>query len=241
MGYVAKGGKTIAGARIGMLLLESQFPRIVGDGGNARTWPFPMLYEVVTGANPRNVVLEDARALLPLFSEAAKRLVARGADGITTNCGFLVLLQDALADACGAPVAASSLLQVPWVQPLLPPTQRVGVITISERTLTPAHLTAAGAPLDTPIVGTESGDTFYRVIVNDELSLDVDKARDDIIRAGQSLCDAHPDVGAIVLECTNMSPYSRALSVAVERPVYDFYSFVSWFHTGLSPRRFRLD
>ena len=35
-----------------------------------------------------------------------------------------------------SPCATSALLQVPWVQALLPPDQRVGVITISKSSLT---------------------------------------------------------------------------------------------------------
>lgn len=235
---IATGGKTIYGAKIGMLLLESRFPRVRGDGGNARTWPFPMLYEVVPKATPSRVVRDDPRELLPEFLAAARRLVAMGADGITTNCGFLVLLQNELANACDVPVASSSLLQVPWVQSLLPSSKKVGILTISEGTLTHAHLRAAGVAEDTPIGGTEHGEEFYRVIINDEDRLDVPRAAEDILRAGRALCEAHPNIGAIVLECTNMGPYTSHLSAALGIPVYDFYSFVSWFHTGLSPRRF---
>jgi Asp/Glu/hydantoin racemase len=49
---------------------------------------------------------------------------------------------------------------------------------------------------------------------------------------------AHPDVGAVVLECTNMAPYARALRERLGRPVFDIYSFISWFHAGLVPRDF---
>jgi Asp/Glu/hydantoin racemase len=49
---------------------------------------------------------------------------------------------------------------------------------------------------------------------------------------------AHPEVGAIVLECTNMPPYAAALRAALGMPVYDIYSMITWFHTGLRPRRF---
>ena len=37
---------------IGILMLETRFPRIPGDVGNARTWPFPVRYRVVPGATP---------------------------------------------------------------------------------------------------------------------------------------------------------------------------------------------
>lgn len=239
MQTTATGGKSIYGAHLGIIMLESQFPRIRGDGGNARTWPFPMLYHVVHQATPARVVLDDPTALLPSVLDAARALVALGADGITTNCGFLVLFQEQLANACDVPVASSSLLQGAWVQRLLPAGKRVGVLTISDHTLTKAHLRSAGLPPQTPIVGVEPDSEFYRVILNDELEMDVVAAEADVVAAGKKLLSAHPDLGAIVLECTNMCAYAAALRDALDLPIYDFYSFVSWFHTGLAPRRFR--
>ena len=110
------------------------------------------------------------------------------------------------------PVATSALIQVPWVQATLPPGQRVGIITVSKSSLTPRHLEAAGVKLDTPMVGTEDGDEFFRVLIRAEKQdMDVALAAQDIIAAGRKLVAEHPDVGAIVLECTNMPPYAHAL------------------------------
>ena len=112
----ARGGKAIYGAAVGILMLEARFPRIPGDMGNAETWPFPVLYKVVKGASPERVVKGKAEGLLPAFLDAAKELVALGADGITTNCGFLSLYQAEIARHVGVPVATSSLMQVLAVQ-----------------------------------------------------------------------------------------------------------------------------
>jgi Asp/Glu/hydantoin racemase len=236
---IARGGKAIYGAPLGILMLEARFPRIPGDMGNAGTWPFPVLYRVVRGASPERVVLQGARGLLPDFVAAAQDLVAQGAEAITTNCGFLSLFQRELAAAVGVPVATSSLLQVPWVQATLPPGRRVGVLTVSQGSLTPAHLAAAGVPLDTPVMGTEGGREFFRVLIRAEgVDMDVALAERDILEAGAALVAAHPEVGAIVLECTNMPPYAAALQAALGLPVFDIYSLITWFHAGLRPRRF---
>jgi len=235
---VARGGKTVYGASVGILMLETRFPRIPGDIGNATTWPFPVLYKVVRGATPDKVVRQGARGLLDHFINAAKELVADGADGITTNCGFLTLFQDELAAAVDVPVATSSLLQVPLIQKLLPPDKKVAVLTISKSTLTEKHLLAAGVPSNTAIMGTDQGQEFTRAILDDEMELDVSKARTDLLDAGQQLMQTHPDTGAVVLECTNMVPYAADLRAALGVPVYSIYSFVSWFQAGLVPRRF---
>jgi len=239
MSTIAKGGKAVYGAPLGILMLQARFPRIPGDMGNATTWPFPVLYKVVKGASPEKVVLKGAEGLLQDFLDAAAELVSLGAEAITTNCGFLSLFQRELAAHVRVPVATSSLIQVPWVQATLPPGKRVGVITVSGSSLTPRHMEAAGVPLDTPFVGTERGREFFRtLILGEKDDMDVARAEQDILEAGRALMQSHPDIGAIVLECTNMPPYAAALREALDVPIYDIYSMITWFHAGIRPRRF---
>jgi Asp/Glu/hydantoin racemase len=235
---VAHGGKAVYGAKLGILMLEARFPRIPGDMGNAATWPFPALYKVVRGASPHRVVRERAKGLLDAFLDAAQELVELGADGITTNCGFLSLYQAELAAHVGVPVAASSLMQAPLIQATLPPGKRVGILTISAASLTKEHLFKAGVAEDTPVVGTEGGAEFTRAILADEKVLDVAAAERDILDAGEKLVTRHPEIGAVLLECTNMSPYARSLASRLCRPVFDIVSFMAWFHAGLEPHDF---
>jgi Asp/Glu/hydantoin racemase len=234
---IARGGKAVYGAAVGILMLEARFPRIPGDVGNATTWPFPVLYKVIPGASPERVVRHRAEGLLDAFVAGARELVALGADGIATNCGFLSLFQEEFAAACKVPVATSALMQAPLIERLLPPGRRVGILTIAAASLTPEHLAAAGVALDTPIVGTEGGGEFTRALLGNEPQLDVAQAEADILAAGDELVTRHPDIGAVLLECTNMCPYARALRERLGLPVFDMVSFVTWFHGGLVPRR----
>lgn len=235
-----KGGKSVYGASVGILMLDARFPRIPGDMGNATTWPFPVLYRVVRHATPERVVRQGAEGTLEAFIAAARDLVRDGADGITTNCGFLSLFQRELADAVGVPVATSSLMQVDLVNKLLPAGKRAGILTISASTLTPLHLERAGVPKGTPIGTTEGGREFTRVILNNEMELDVDLARQDNVAAAEDLVAAHPDLGAIVLECTNMIPYAADIRQVTGLPVFSIQSFVQWFQSSLTPPRFPL-
>src|SRR5207248_11207779 len=147
---IAHGGKGLYGSRIGILMLETKFPRIPGDMGNGLTWPFPVLYKIVPGATPDRVVRHKSAGLINAFLAAATELVGLGADGITTTCGFLSLYQRELAAHVGVPVATSSLMQAPFIERLLPPGKRVGIVTISAASLTAEHLAAAGADPATP-------------------------------------------------------------------------------------------
>jgi hypothetical protein len=232
------GGKTVFGANIGILMLETKFPRIPGDIGNAGTWPFPVQYRVVRGATPHKIVREDPRVFLDQFAVAAEDLVACGCDGITTNCGFLALLQDDLTEAVNVPVATSSLMQVPMVQSLLPINKIVGILTISKETLSPDHLKACNVPLDTPIVGTDGGREFTQGILSDAVELDFEACRLDMLDAATKLTADHENVGAIVLECTNMTPYAGDIRKATGLPVFSIYSLLNWFHQALVPDQF---
>lgn len=218
-------------------MLDARFPRIPGDMGHARTWPFPVHYKIVRGASPDLVVRKGAPGLLPHFISAAQELVADGVDGITTNCGFLSLMQAELQAAVPVPVATSSLMQVGLVNALLPPGKRAGILTINASSLTEAHLAAAGVPEGTPVGTTEGGKEFTRAILGNALELDVDLARADNVAAAKALAADHPDIGALVLECTNMVPYAADIREATGFPVFSIESFITWFQSGLEPRR----
>ena len=223
---------------LGILMLDTGFPRIVGDVGNAKTWSFPVKVLRVEGATPTRVTGPAVEELLESFSQGARALVEQGVCGITTTCGFLALLQPRLAAGCPVPFAASSLLQVQSVQATLPQGKRVGVITFSAELLSARHLTGAGAPPDTPVEGLSPDSAFYRMIIEGHDHIDVEQARRDVVAAGRRLTTRHPDVRAIVVECANMPPYSGALRDALGLPVYDPVGFLEWFYASLLPRRF---
>jgi hypothetical protein len=224
-------------AKLGILMLDTQFPRILGDVGNPDSWPFPVRFSVVPGATPDAIVCDDIEPFVQAFIDVGRELVGAGCTGIATTCGFLALIRPRLSAALGVPVAASALEQVRQVQAILPPNQTVGILTISAATLTAAHLIAADVPPGCPVQGTD-GSSFSKSILGNLTTLDVEAARQDMVRAARCLIEEHPDVGAIVLECTNMVPYAPDIAAATGRPVYSIYTYLSWFHAGLSPRVF---
>ncbi len=213
---------------LGVLMLKTGFPRPPGDVGNPATWPCPSLYKVVETAPVAAVVTEQALPpeLIDAFAEAGAALVDAGAGLLTTSCGFLVTAQAELEQRLPVPLVTSSLLQIPRVAAALPQGRRVGVLTYDSRRLSAAHLAAAGAPPDTPVVGMEEGAELHRVIADDLPHLDRAAAEADVLAAGRALAARHPDVGAIVLECTNLPPYRQALEAALGLPVHDLVTLL---------------
>lgn len=221
-------------------MLDTVFPRIPGDIGHAATFPFPVLYHRVRGASPARVVREADPALLDGFLEGARALEAEGVLAITTGCGFLSLFQRQLAAAVRVPVITSALMLVPMVARMLAPGRAVGILTVDSGSLTPRHLAEAGIGGDVPVVvaGLEGGRAFTRVLLENDLELDVEAARREHVEAARDLVERHPEVGAVVLECTNMPPYAAAIREATGRPVFDITTLIRLVHDALAPPRY---
>ena len=231
-----RGGFNQYGFTVGILMLDTRFPRIAGDMGNAATFPFPVRYHRVAGASPDRVVRRGAEGLLPSFVEAARALEREGVGAITTNCGFLVKYQREMAAAVTVPVFTSSLLLVPLVHRMLAPGRRVGLMTVNAAALGPEHLAGAGIGADIPlaVAGLEGEKEFTRVLLGDELELDPELCREEHVRVARRLVGEHPDIGAIVLECTNMPPYTADIQRETGRPVFDITTLVRMAHDGLT-------
>jgi Asp/Glu/hydantoin racemase len=230
-----QGGYNLYGFSVGILMLDTQFPRLPGDMGNATTFPFPVRYHRVPGASPDLVVCQGSRELLPAFIEGARFLAREGVQAITTNCGFLAKFQRELAAAVSVPVFTSSLLLVPMVHRMLPPGKAVGILTVDASSLTPDDFESVGITSDIPVAvaGLETEKEFTRVLLGNQLVLDVEAARREHLRVAQRLCAEHPEVGAFVLECTNMPPYRADLQAATGLPVFDIVHLVQMVHTAL--------
>jgi hypothetical protein len=229
--------RTLYGVSVGILTVETYFRRWEGDIGNAATWPFPVQYRIVRGATPANITRLQGGALLAPFIEAARELVDAGVDGIATTCGFLALYQRQLADALPVPVAASALMQGPMVAMTLAQGKRPGVLTYDAQALTPEYLAAAGLPADTEVVGLDPATAFCRSIRAGETNAPYALLESEVLDAAGRLA-GQSGVGAILCECTNLTPFSAAMAETTGLPVWDAVTLVQWFQQGLRPRRF---
>jgi len=218
---------------LGILRLDTAFPRVRGDIGCADTFAFPVRYAVVAGASVDGVVHRPSEALLPAFVAGGATLAAEGCAGIATTCGFLARWQRALADRLPVPVMTSALLLVPAIARTLPKGRRVGIVTYSAADLTPEVLAGAGADPATPVAGVDPHGAFAQTIREDRATLDAAAMAADTVAAGRALLAAHERIGAVVLECANMPPYRDDVARALRLPVYDAAQAFAWFHAGL--------
>ena len=208
-------------------MLDTRFPRIVGDVGNAASYDYPVIFRTMEGIGSADAVAAhpDRPRVLAALKANAEALAAEGAIGLGTSCGFLALYQDDLAAVSPVPVATSALLHIKRLAG-----RKVGVITASAKNLTSAHFAAVGAPPDTPVVGLPEDSSFAATFLRNGLTLDREQVEREVVAAGRELAARHPEVDTIVLECTNLPPYKPALRKALGLPVHDVLDLLTDFY-----------
>lgn len=223
------GGRTTYGMAVGVLMLDTVFPRIPGDIGNATTFGYPVCYHIVQGASTDRIMAEqpDVKLIDP-FIEGARLLEKMGVRLITTSCGFLGPFQPYLSDAVKIPVITTALIQVPTVSAMVGG-RKVAVLVEKAHILTENHFQGAGwSSKEIPVVvhGMPDDAYFPTVFIGNSREADIERLAADMTALGKSLIAAHPDVGAVVCECTNFVPFNRALQDVVKVPVFDIVTLV---------------
>lgn len=226
------GGQNICGVSIGVLCLESYFPKPPGHIKNPSSMEFSVLYETIKGITVPKLLANPSDDYLQPLIDAAKRLEAEGVRAITGSCGFLAIFQKQLAQAVSVPVFASSLIQVPLAYHMSGAHAPVGVITASAPSLTQKHLDGVGAG-NIPIVvrGLEESEEFAEVILrNDRTSMDLAKVEQELLCVAHDMIKDHADIRSIVLECTDLPPYAHRLQQELKLPVFDIITLANMVH-----------
>lgn len=226
-----KKGQNIAGYSVGIIYNEEVwYPMLPGNVVNATTYDFPVRLMPVHGATCDRLFAGDPTLYDDVLA-AARQLEKEGVRAISSACGFYGNWQSRLAADVDIPVAISSLVQVPMVASLLKPDQKIGVLTASKAGITPELLNSCGIRDHSQLV---VGDMYYAPqfssIVEDRGDFDNGIVKKEIVEAALSLIEAEPDIGAFVLECSDMPPYSSIIQEATQLPVFDFITLIRWLH-----------
>lgn len=211
--------------RLGILSLDTQFPRPPGDVGCPESYPFAVEIAVVDGSDSPKIVQDGApdQDLIQKFIAAAQDLEARGACAIVSTCGFLVTSQHRIASCVTVPVMLSALSLGPLIQTVCP--GRTGILTASAKALGPNAIAAAGlsaAPL--AIAGMEDVPEFADAILvtrsAQPATLDQEAIERAAVAKALRLQAEHGDLSAMLLECGNLPPYAGAVGRATGLPVF---------------------
>lgn len=226
------------GIPIGILILNASYPCIPGNVGNATSYPFPVRYKEVSEASINGLLNERDPALVQPFVDGARELEAEGVRAIAGACGFMALFQREIAEAVRIPVCMSSLLQIPFIRQILPRRQRIGILTANAGALTDAHFDAVGVTGTEGLVirGLEHCQEFREAVLEEKGTLDSDLMEREVVAVAKEMTAADPDIGAVLLECSDLPPFAHAVQEAVSLPVFDFNTMIRHIQTAAVQR-----
>lgn len=215
---------------LGIIGLDTEFPKIPGHVRNPTTFDFPTLVEPVPGATTERMVGQADPALGAMFVAAARKLVGRGASVITGGCGYMILFQTRIANAVDVPVMMSSLIQLPLLATLLPSDRRLGVLVANQDTFDRCYLQATGADaLPVTVWGMAQKPEFGAVMLRQERAeLDTARLERETVEAAMELVHRDPKIGILVLECTDLAPFAASVQAATGRPVFDITTLANF-------------
>ncbi len=230
------------GMGLGIIILDESYPGFPGDVRNASAYPFPIQYEVAEGVDIVALVdEEDKSPCLAPIQRAAKKLEEIGCRAIAAECGYFAYFQKEIARHVDVPVFMSSLLQVSWAQQLIGSNRLVGLFASSKKDMTAGHLAAVGIQPDTNYVlgGIEE---YGRCPQFDNLWLEstrpdppeayYDRAEQEFLAVATAFFHDYPNMGAMVLECTGMQPFARALQREIEIPVFSWGTLLDYAYSA---------
>ncbi len=236
--YRAKKGQMNYGEAIGILLLDFVAPFIPGDVGNATTYNYPVRYKLVEGLTFDRLLNKDKTAL-DILIKAAKELQQEGVRAITADCGFFALFQKEVSEALDIPVFLSSLLQGPFISTIIGKGNKVGIISAVGSSLDQTFFDAVNINGEDVIVrGLENTEHFAKYGIEESGVFDSDLVQAEVVSLAKEMVEQNPNMKAILLECSMLPPYGKAVQDATGLPVFDFITMIDYVYTAVVKKRY---
>jgi hypothetical protein len=237
--YKANVGQASYGEAIGILLLDASNPFIPGDVANATTYDFPVRFQKVKGFSVERALGKDP-TIFDVLLAAARDLESQGVRAVTGDCGFMGLHQRELARHLAVPVFLSSLLQIPFILPIMHPESKLGIITANSNSLDQSLLEAMGIPLSDRLkmIGLQDEAYFKKGILDEIGVLDTEKVEQEVVNSAKQLLSDDAAVKAILLECSCLPPYGAAVQKATGVPVFDYITMINFVFAAVVKRKF---
>jgi Asp/Glu/hydantoin racemase len=234
------------GYKIGMVKTRRTFPALIyGNQNHPTTYDFPIRIKLWDWEAPEEQKEEWAGWNLEDFIRCAKELEMEGVSAIVGSCGLTGTLQPDVVNDVNVPVCTSSLLLVPLVSRIIGKDKKVGILTASADSCYAQNcrlLRSVGIDESIPIeiVGMdqpEYRDIFRTQFLRDRSKYDPEKVEAIMVAAAKELV-SKGNIGAIVLECTEMPLYAAAVQEATGLPVFDGVGLNNLIFSSVSKNRY---
>jgi len=233
--FYSPKGQLIGGHPIGILAIDIHYPILPGNVTNAYTFDFPVRYATVEGADGDKVHGNDP-SIVECLINAVQSLEKEGVRAIVGACGYLGHYQKVLRESINIPLFTSSLQQGPLIESSLKENEKIGIIcadpnvALSYRLFEPCGISNRARYVVKSCGDCEefSGIAFSKGHMNHE------KVMKEIVDVATSLVSENKDIGAILLECSDLPPYSYAIQSALSLPVYDYVTLINFVHNSVT-------
>ncbi len=226
-------GSYMAAQPLGFLTITgSWLPKPPGHISNSCSFDFPVRYYCIDGGNQKTIHSGDM-SILDVLIQTAKQAEADGCRAICGDCGYFGNFQAPIAEAVNIPAYLSSVVQVPWVKAGLRRGQKVGVICADGPHLTVETFRSCGMTAedyDNCIIYGGNDRPLFNGLMYSPGRYDCEELKQEILSIAKMMMYKNPEVGAIVIECTDIPPYSHAVMEDLNIPVYDAITFLHFVH-----------
>ena len=232
-------GRMVYGPTVGIIQLPANIPMLPGDVGNPTTFNFPVLYESIQEIDPMWILADKPHpVVMKKIIAACKRLTMQGVTTLIGNCGFFANYQPEVAASLdpGVQFFNGSLMQLPMLLTSVGANKKVGILTASKKLLMPSPAIKNSGVSDADkkrlvVYGNEDGKQMNRV-TGEAGSYSPKKLEKELVDLAKKMVKENPDVGAILLECTEFPPHASAIQKAVRLNVWDFVTMTEFMHAG---------
>jgi glutamate racemase len=225
--HVILGGRPLEGYAVGVLHLNSRYPLPPGNAQHAQSYGFPVAFQAVPIDDPWALMRGD-ESIAPLMIEACAALVQRGVRIIVGACGSFAFYQKATAAACAVPVFTSVLTQIPFILQSLGD-KKLGVICASSTSMTDVIFDQCSIADPPRLAITQmKGMSEFDAMLTGDAPMDVVQMEAQVVEVAKKLQLDNPDIGAILLQCSDLPPYGRALQMATGLPIFDAMTLINW-------------
>lgn len=224
------------GYAIGIIAVNLIYPKIPGNVANASTYDFPVLYREVEFEIERLFTgdLEIEKQII----DAARWLEAQGVRAIVGACGYFAHFQKSVSETVSVPVLMSSLCQLPLIKTATAPSKRILVLAASGDDLDDDLLSQIGSDSSRLLVHNIGSLPEFAPIRWGGTTLDNGALKSALVAEISRVLSENDDIGAILLECSDLPPYAKAIQASSGLPVFDFNTMINMLYNAVSQKTY---
>ncbi|MBQ1303028.1 MAG: aspartate/glutamate racemase family protein [Firmicutes bacterium] len=232
----------VSGFPVGIVYIDdTNYPMVPGNVNNASSYDFPVILRTIPNMTQERVFAGDPTIADDIIAMGQYLIQKEGIRALSSGCGFFGNFQKEVAAALDIPVAMSPLVMIPWIRRLIKPNQKIGVLTANAGALTDKLFDAVGVSQEDRemiIIRDLYSEPEFSCIMTYRGFFDNDGVCNEVVGKAMEIMEEDAEIGAFLLECSDMPPYAYAIQAATQRPVFDFISMIKFLKMSVTQKAY---